>query len=373
MKVKPIYLFLFCGLLLFQVSVFYVNVTFVNVYLQQIKLVSYLIFVFCIILQLKKQKLDIKVILLMIILFLISVITYIKTSYPIFIEILLMFFAVLNLDFNKVLKMDILIKIFIICTLFIFNRFGLATSEFIVTRGEVIRRAYGFYHPNTFGMIIMISFFELVYLFSNNLKKWHYILGIGLIFLIEITSNTRTAIVCILIMLLSCLFNKYLKKIVNNSVIELFIKNLYLILLVISILITLMYIYKLPFYAEINELLSNRVYLQSVFFNEYGATLFGNSIDYKRTLDNGFLKVFLNFGSITSLFFIVIYWLTFKKCYRERNYILIYIFSILLFFSFSESSMFYIYNNIFMIYLVTNKKEVEIEKKLQSNYNYSCI
>ena len=123
-----------------------------------------------------------------------------------------------------------------------------------------------------------------------------------------------------------------------------------------------MYIYEVPLSNEINELLSNRVYLQSVFYNEYGITLFGNNIDYERTLDNGFLKVLLNFGIITSLFFIVIYWLTFKKCYKEKNYVLIYIFMILLFFSFSESSMFYIYNNIFMIYLFTNKKEVTIGK-----------
>lgn len=362
MKIKPIYLFLFLGLLLFQVSVFYVNVSLINIYLQQIKLVSYLIFIFCIMLQIKKQKLDIKTTLLITILFVISAITYIKTSYPIFVEILLIFFATLNLDFNKILKADIFIKIFIIISLFIFNSLGLATSEFVVTRGEVIRNSYGFYHPNTFGMIIMITFFEFLYLFSNKLKIWHYILGIGLICLIEITSNTRTAMICIAILLLTCLFNKYVKKIVNNSIVEFFIKNLYLILLVISVIITLMYIYEVPLSNEINELLSNRVYLQSVFYNEYGITLFGNNIDYERTLDNGFLKVLLNFGIITSLFFIVIYWLTFKKCYKEKNYVLIYIFMILLFFSFSESSMFYIYNNIFMIYLFTNKKEVTIGK-----------
>ena len=88
-------------------------------------------------------------------------ISYYKTASTMFIEILLISLNVINLEFKKVVKYDFVIKIFILIFLVSMSFMGLAKSNFVVTRnGEFIRDAYGFYHPNTFGMVIMMIFFE---------------------------------------------------------------------------------------------------------------------------------------------------------------------------------------------------------------------
>lgn len=358
LKIKPLYFFLFLGLLFLEIGSFCTNVSFLGIYTKQIKFISYLLFICGIFLQFRSIKIEQKKILLIAFLLIISLLTYIRTISPIFVEILLVSFASLNLDFKKIIKYDIYIKLFIIVFLVILNQLGFAASDFIVTRGgETIRNSFGFYHPNTFGMTIMIVLFEFLYLQSENkLKLWHYILGISTILVISATSDTRTAMLCIAIYLIAILIQKPLSKIITKSFVAFSIKNLYLILLIFSITVTLLYTQKVPFAVKLNELLSNRIYLQSLFWEQYGISLLGNNIIYNRTLDNGFLKIFLNYGVLTSLFFVIVYWSSFKRSFKDQDYPLIIILIIFLLFSLSESSMFYVYNNLFLIYVLTMQR-----------------
>ena len=71
---------------------------------------------------------------------------------------------------------------------------------------------------------------------------------------------------------------------------------------------------------------------------------------YNYTLDNGYIKLLLNYGLLATIFYGYIYNKTLKKTYLFNNYIVYFIILILLFFNVAESSMLYVYFNIFILY-----------------------
>ncbi len=361
MKVKAIipgYVFFFIGLFLLECSNFFVNVDFLSNYLKIIKFLSLFLLAFSgILINVKAKSLNPKKIFVILFLLIISLISYYKTKSTMFLEFLVVSINVIEMDFNKVIKYDLGIKLFIIAFLLIMNYFGYAESQFVVTRdGDFLRNAYGFYHPNTFGMVIMICFFEFMYLRGNNVNIKDYILALIIIILIKLTSDTRTVIYCIIAFMILILLIKLFK--VNNKFLKLIKNNLYIILLAISLISTYLYMNHNDFAISLNHILSNRLTLQSYFFNLYNINLFGNNIDFVKTLDNGFIKIILNYGIFTTIFLAVLYNLNLKKCSTNHQQTLMLIFIIILFFSLSESFMFYVYNNIFLCYLFSKNEEV---------------
>ena len=198
---KPGYILFFMGLLLLECSNFLVNVSFLSLYLRIIKLIS-LIILACsaLIINIKSNNITLKKCIFLCFIFLISIISFYVTKTTLFLEFFLVSFNVLKMEFDKAVKADMIIKIFIIFFVTLMNKLGYANSDFVVTRdGSFIREAYGFYHPNTFGMILMMTFFDYMYIIRNKIDYKKYIIAIALIIFIKLTSDTRTAIYCIVL------------------------------------------------------------------------------------------------------------------------------------------------------------------------------
>ena len=362
------YIFFFLGLFLLECSNFFVNVIFLSNYLKILKFISLFILAFSgVMISIKAKSLNPKKIFIILCLLIICLISYYKTRSTMFLEFLVVSINIIEMDFNKVIKYDLIIKLFIIAFIVTMNHFGYANSEFVVTRdGEFLRNAYGFYHPNTFGMIIMICFFEYIYLRGIRINIKDYILALLIILIIKVTSDTRTVIYCIIALMALILLVKRFK--INNKILNIIKNNLYLILLAASLIVTFLYVNHNSFAISLNHILSNRLNLQSYFFNLYNINLFGNNIDFVQTLDNGFIKIILNYGIFTTIFLAILYNLNFKKCTKNRQPILMLIFIVILFFSLSESFMFYVYNNIFLCYIFSKSEGVkEIESQNINN------
>lgn len=365
--IKPGNALFFLGLLLLECANFFVNVSFLSPYLKILKIISFIILIFSgFIINGKDKKLSLKNCLILLALLFISMISFNITKSTMFLEILLVSFNALGINFTKVVKMDLYIKLFIILFVTSMSRLGYATSDFIVTRsGEYIRDAYGFYHPNTFGMILMMTFFDFVYLRRNKIGYKEFILSFLLIIFIRNTCDTRTVIYCIILFMICILFRNMFK--FKNKVLNFIKNNMCLIFLILSIITTLMYMENYPLAIQLNKILSNRLSLQAFFFNLYDINIIGNKIDFIKTLDNGYLKIILNYGLITTIFLIIIYNLNLRKATKFKEKILIIIYLIILVFSISESTMFYIYNNIFMIYFLCTKEENNEKKAICTN------
>ena len=348
-QIKPGVILFFIGLLLFEISNFFSNVVFIASYLKIIKFISFGIFILSFF-TLNKSKIHINVknFFMILLLMFLCFVSYYKTASTMFIEILLISLNAMNLDFKKMVKYDFIIKIFILLFLVMMSFMGLAKSVFVVTRnGEFIRNAYGFYHPNTFGMVIMMIFFEYLYLQKEKIGFKQYLVGTLFVITIKLTSDTRTAIYCIIALLL---FLPIIRKISTKKYFEVISKNSYIFLLITSLVLTSLYLNNPTMMKNINIFFSNRLKYQSYYLNLYNVNLFGNNIEYVMTLDNGFMKILLNYGLVIALFFDFIFRFNIKKALRNNDYNSCLIFLILILFSFSESSAFYIYNNIFLVY-----------------------
>lgn len=344
------------GLFLLVASNLLCNVTFISNYLFYIKFISYFLFIFDIFLVYNKNpKISTKQFLITGILFLISIIVYYKAKDTIFLDLLFVVLASSNKKFNNILKYDLIIKIIITSIIIISNSLGYAESQFLVTRdGEYLRNAYGFYHPNTLGMYLMMIYFEFVLLNRKKTNLKIFLLGIIMVIVIFITCNSRTAYYSIILFLIYLVFNYFYKKIKKSdfkiSKIPL-TEYMFIFVAALSLVITKLYESGNHIAIFMDKVLSNRLSLQVTNMQAFPISIFGDKITYIRTLDNGFIKLLLSFGIVSFIFYIIIFVKTIKKAKIKNNNILIVILLIFLYFTLLESSMLYIYYNILLVYI----------------------
>lgn len=341
--------FYFIGMLLLQISCVCVNVKYLANHIFTIKLVSLIVLMYCCIFRLEDTKFTYKKICALFAIFIAGVSIYYITKDIIFLELFVVLFASMNFDFKTIVKNDFKCKLLVLLFVIMCNKMGYATSNFVVTRGDMIRNAFGFYHPNTFGMYLMVIFFEYLYL-NKEKKVKNLIISIVVAIFIHYTSDTRSAMYCIIGISILNFFVGDLSKIIQNKFIKLVLNNTYLILLLGSVITTLIYYFQVNWAIDLNNYLSNRLYLQSLFWEQYGLSLFGKNIIYTRTLDNGYIKCLLNFGLFTTTLYGIINYVTLKKSALNRDYLVYFIVLILLLYSIAESSMLYVHFNIFILY-----------------------
>lgn len=333
-------------------------------YLIYVKFLSYFIFTINGTTTLiKKSKIKVNKFFIIIISLVIGFTTYAITKNTLLLDLFFVIYASSNKKFEEILKGDLVIK-FVITTIILLAYFsGKTITRFEVTRdNEYIRNAFGFYHPNTFGMYIMMIYFEIMAL-SKKINLKNILLGMLSIVIIYYTSNSRTAYFTIgiflifgLIMLSLKLFKKDDVKLYNLKL----NKYLFLILTFISMAVTYLYGIKSHFVLKLNDLFSGRISLQYINMQKFPVTLFGNNIMFYRTLDNGFLKLLLNYGIISVIIYWGIFYLNFRKLMRNKDDVMTIILFALLYFTISESTMLYIYYNIFLLYFFCKQEDSKV-------------
>lgn len=355
--IYSIALFLFVG------SNLLCNVKYLMPYLLYFKLFAYvLFFINGTMLLLKSTKIKFKTLLMIFLSLFIGGTTYCITKNSLLLDLFFVLYASVKNNFYNILKIDLLVKIIITIIILMSYINGQTISRFLVTRdNEYIRSSFGFYHPNTFGMYIMMIYFEFV-VFSKKIKFKNILVGVITIFIICFTSNSRTAYFTITIFLIFYLMLwlaslkggklKFYNLKLNNY--------LFPILTILSLIFTKLYDLNLPIALKLDEFLSRRLYLQSINMKQFPITILGNNITFIRTLDNGFLKVLLNYGIVSTMIYLVIFYINFKSLKEDENNILTVIMFSLLYYTLSESNMLYIYLNIFLLYFFCKRNEIKL-------------
>lgn len=338
----------FIGFFLLQLSIILVNVEFLHAYLNDIKFLSLLILALGSIIKLSKIKMGFQSFLLIVLLSVVGIYSYYKTEDTLFIKFFLVMLCASNIPFEKLVKYDFTIKLILLFSLLSLYFLGF-TNSFVVMRGDLIRKSFGFYHPNTFAMYLTLIYFDYIYLKRSNIKWKHLLFGIFLVLIILRFSDSRTAILCLSLFLFFLVGRKVFKKMMKSRVCLLLIKNLFLIGTVVTILFTTMYLNHDLFARKLNELFSYRLYLQGLYLSEYGIKWLGNKIIYLYTLDNAYLRIILNFGVFISFFIDYIYRNIIKKAYQEKDDILCVIFLIFMIYGLMENLMFDVSYNVFWL------------------------
>ena len=349
---------LFLGLLFVEMSETFINVYFLQNRLAYIKIFGIIILTFIFLLTI--FNMERKKIILIFLLIIFSLFIFFRFGNGIFLEMVVMILAVQNKEFKRIVKMDLLVKLLIAVSLITFSKYGLTNGIFeTINRENVVRYSLGFYHPNTLGMYLMMISIELLFVMKNKKKFINVLFMFIMSLIIYKVTYSRTCVYCLIGLILIYIGSQYLEKKImcaNKKIYKFLSKNIYVFFLISTCLISLLYHENSSIMIKLNELTNNRIFYQSYFINNYGISIFDKNIDYIYTLDNVYLKIFLNYGLIGSILFIYVFRKNVEKTFKNKNLLLLGIYVVISLYCLSESYLFYSTYNIFLLYFFTKEE-----------------
>lgn len=269
----------------------------------------------------------------------------------------------LAINFNdksirSLIKGLLLSVIFCYILTLILNLFGIIESNVIsrvTEEGVISRSSLGFTHANdVFKHFIII--FICTYLLSDK-KIYIYILIFFSVILYAL-SNSRTGIMCILILSVIVLFKRRVCKLFEYI-------NLNYIYLVFTIFTVLMStVFYLGKDSLLNTLLSNRLYLYNYYItNNHALTIFGISLFENMVIDNIYLRTLVDYGIITWIIYYFIYYFSLKKISKDNVNIKIAIFMFCIYGLFENVFAYHMNFSLMLLLLIliSNKDRINLE------------
>lgn len=333
---KSTFILLFIGFFLLQCSTVCVNIVFLKDFLGLFKLLGIVILTVSSLLNFYDLKLKKKNFFIIIILFILGIISYLSSSNFMILAIVLLIFSCINQDFKEILKIDLIIKLCLLLIVVLSYLFGF-TEQLLVTRESFIRNSFGFFHPNVFAMYLTIILMEYSYLRKKENLLPVYLLALLLGIFIFFLVDSRTSEICLIVF---CLMLFVEKKLIcsqkQHKLLGFMEKNLYIILFILSMVATIMFINGVPFIYKVDGMLSGRIWLQSLIYNKYQITLFGNTVDFFSTLDNIYIRTVLVFGIFGVIMLYVVNKKNIELAIRKKDFIYLAIILTMLFYGLME-------------------------------------
>ena len=225
--------------------------------------------------------------------------------------LILIVFAAKNIEFDKIVKFDLKIKLIFLIMVIALYFLGLTNGGEVIYRDGVARFSLGLGHANILGITMASIILEYIYLKREKINKLHLIsLLIGLVVISYVTSS-RGSLVLVGLMFLLVLFKKQIYNIVYKKNVRSIVINSFLLLIILSLFMTMLYSNGSSFGILLNNLFSNRLYYINNFINYYDLTLFGQNLifsgsdavnlygTYTQILDNCFIYLILRFGIVS--------------------------------------------------------------------------
>lgn len=294
--------------------------------------------------------------------FVLMIVTYI-TSDKIFLELFCLIVASKNINFDDIVKIDFTIRFAFLIILLILSHYGF-TNNFIFIRNGIVRNSMGFSHPNTFAYILTILNLELLYIKKGKINLKIILFGILTYFAITKYADSRTE--SLLLILIYAIFILYkfvdFEKIFNKKTIKFLTSHMFEILTILSFVFLILFKHNNSFAITLNQILSNRLQSALEFFNSYNINIFGNKLllisseqakllnTRAYILDNSYFHIILHYGILVYLMFAYIFNISIKECIKSKNITLILIFIVLLIMGLSETYLFKVDGNVFLLY-----------------------
>lgn len=160
--------------------------------------------------------------------------------------------------------------------------------------GKIIRYSFFFEHPNVFGSYVFWTTAMYFYLYFNKVKMMSYLIAFFLGVAMYIFPNSKTSALMMFLLIVLVIF-------VKKGIKLLSVKITFFILLVLSIL-GIFYI-EVPIVAKIDGLLTGRISIGKIIYDNYGVNLFGTDISkgVENSKVNG--KYFTNINIIDSIYY----------------------------------------------------------------------
>ncbi|AZP04919.1 hypothetical protein [Jeotgalibaca ciconiae] len=245
---------------------------------------------------------------------------------------------------------------------FILSFFGLYHPFTQLKPGtDIVRYNFGFAHANTLHMFCFVMVACYLVIRQDQIKKYELVILLLLNFLLFYYSFSRTATMLI-VLLIAISFvltfnpfkiNQYMKKIMKYAIIITFAGAFLVMILSFAYHLTPNNLIEL-----FNRLLSRRIEQANWYFTENGLSLMGQYIpeifvkeSMQFVLDNGYMRVLIQFGFIPFILLMTGLILTSKRLYEASSYYELSMLCVSLIFFILENYLGFIFINISLVYI----------------------
>ena len=318
-----------------------------------------------------KMRISYKYLILSILLLLSGVLVYFQTNRLNFLVYSMLLVLLVNVDMKVVLRNYVVVAGILVVGVFLLSLVGMVPN-LQYNRAGVIRNSFGFIYPTDFASHCFYLFLAISYLLKDKFIWTRSLFGVLLSAFIIKYCDARLNALSILLATVIFIYFYYS----NGKKLKIFALLPYSAVVFASIVTYLSYKFSWsnPFLVSVNKLITGRLALGRNAFDTFGVHLFGTrnvqfigsggkteSVIGYNYVDSSYVQMLFTYGIVPVVLLIIIYVVASRKQYKDGQYLLVAILSLIAFNCMIEAFWFVPTYNIFMFLLFTtntfSKKE----------------
>lgn len=318
-----------------------------------------------------KMRVSYKYLILSTLLLLSGILVYFQTHRLNFLVYSMLLVLLVNVDMKVVLRNYVIVAGILVVGVFLLSLVGMIPN-LQYNRAGVIRNSFGFIYPTDFASHCFYLFLAISYLLKDKFIWTRSLFGVLLSAFIIKYCDARLNALSILLATVIFIYFYYSKE----KKLKIFALFPYSAVIFASIVTYLSYKFSWsnPFLVTVNKLITGRLALGRNAFDTFGVHLFGTrnvqfigsggkteSVIGYNYVDSSYVQMLFTYGIVPVVLLIIIYVVASRKQYKDGQYLLVAILSLIAFNCMIEAFWFVPTYNIFMFLLFTtntfNKKE----------------
>ena len=327
-----------------------------------------------------KMRVSYKYLILSILLLLSGVLVYFQTNRLNFLVYSMLLVLLVNVDMKVVLRNYVVVAGILVVGVFLLSLAGIVPN-LQYNRAGVIRNSFGFIYPTDFASHCFYLFLAISYLLKDKFIWTRSLFGVLLSAFIIKYCDARLNALSILLATVIFIYFYYSKE----KKLKIFALFPYSAVIFASIVTYLSYKFSWsnPFLVSINKLITGRLALGRNAFTTFEVHLFGTrnvqfigsggkteSVIGYNYVDSSYVQMLFTYGIVPVVLLLIIYVVASRKQYKDGQYLLVAILSLIAFNCMIEAFWFVPTYNIFMFLLFTtntfSKKESNDITKLNA-------
>ena len=318
-----------------------------------------------------KMQVSYKYLILSILLLLSGGLVYFQTNRLNFLVYSMLLVLLVNVDMKVVLRNYIVVAGILVVGVFLLSLVGMIPN-LQYNRAGVIRNSFGFIYPTDFASHCFYLFLAVSYLLKDKFIWTRSLFGVLLSAFIIKYCDARLNALSILLATVIFIYFYYSKE----KKLKIFALFPYSAVIFASIVTYLSYKFSWsnPFLVTVNKLITGRLALGRNAFDTFGVHLFGTrnvqfigsggkteSVIGYNYVDSSYVQMLFTYGIVPVVLLIIIYVVASRKQYKDGQYLLVAILSLIAFNCMIEAFWFVPTYNIFMFLLFTTNTFSEKE------------
>lgn len=318
-----------------------------------------------------KMRVSYKYLILSILLLLSGVLVYFQTNRLNFLVYSMLLVLLVNVDMKVVLRNYVVVAGILVVGVFLLSLVGVVPN-LQYNRAGVIRNSFGFIYPTDFASHCFYLFLAISYLLKDKFIWTRSLFGVLLSAFIIKYCDARLNALSILLATVIFIYFYYS----NGKKLKIFALLPYSAVVFASVVTYLSYKFSWsnPFLVSINKLITGRLALGRNAFDTFGVHLFGTrnvqfigsggkteSVIGYNYVDSSYVQMLFTYGIVPVVLLLIIYVVASRKQYKEGQYLLVAILSLIAFNCMIEAFWFVPTYNIFMFLLFTTNTFSEKE------------